>query len=137
MRQTSNLILLIFKRIFIFSQIWFQNKRARCRRRVNNNNMNQNTQPFVQASPMLPPVTPYGVMPTRHMMTSSPIPGITSYYHRMLGSPSSNNIQRLPGQFSTNEIPSNFQGSNHSATFQNHAFPAVSLTSFVPPMSSA
>ncbi|XP_045207028.2 pituitary homeobox 1-like [Mercenaria mercenaria] len=108
-------------------KIWFQNKRARWRRRVNDNKNNQ-PQSFLPMSPMLSPVTPYGFMPTGNMLTSSPLQNFPGYFNYpwMQG----NNNQQLPGQISTNQIPPNYQTANHSAALQNQASSTVSQTPF-------
>ncbi|XP_053377973.1 homeobox protein orthopedia-like [Mercenaria mercenaria] len=108
-------------------KIWFQNKRARWRRRVND--VNNYPQPFLPVSPMLSPVAPYGFMPTGHMMTSSPPQAIPGYFNYpwMQGSLSPNNNQQLPGQFPANQAQSRLQATNQGASLQNQHFPAVSM----------
>ncbi|XP_045165821.2 paired mesoderm homeobox protein 2-like [Mercenaria mercenaria] len=115
-------------------KIWFQNKRARWRRRVNDNKNNQ-LQSFVTMPPMLPSVAPYGYMPMGHMMTSSPLQNFPGYFNYpwMQG----NNNQQLPGQISTNQIPSSYQTTSHSAALLNQASSAVNTAPFTGTLSSA
>jgi len=100
------LFLLIF--LFISFQIWFQNKRARWRRRVNDN-MTAYPQPFMPMSP----VPQYGFMPGMHMMSSSPqqMGGYFNYPWMQTGSISpNNNTQQLTVNPSMNPAHSRLQG---------------------------
>ncbi|XP_060578650.1 homeobox protein DLL-1-like [Ruditapes philippinarum] len=108
-------------------KIWFQNKRARWRRRVND--ANNFPQPFLPMSPMMSPVTPYGFMPTGHMMTSSPSQAMPGYFNYpwMQNSLSPNNNQQLPCQFPTNQTQSRLQATNQGAGLQSQHFPAISM----------
>ena len=80
-------------------------------------------------SPMMSPVTPYGFMPTGHMMTSSPSQTIPGYFNYpwMQSSLSPNNNHQIPCQYSSNQTQSRLQPSNQGTSFQNQHFPAISV----------
>ncbi|KAL4226549.1 Homeodomain [Mactra antiquata] len=114
-------------------KIWFQNKRARWRRRVSEN-MNTYPQPFLPVPAMMSPVAPYGFMPPSHMMTSSPSHPFTNFFNYpwMQGSLSPNNNQHLQNQISTNQNGSRLPPTNQGAALQNSHYPSVSVPPSVP-----
>ncbi|XP_060554241.1 pituitary homeobox 1-like [Ruditapes philippinarum] len=117
-------------------KIWFQNKRARWRRRVSDNK-NNNVKSFLPTTAMLPATT-YGYMPTGHVMTSYPfqnIPGYMSYPWIQGYSGHSYMSQPLTGQNLANQIP--YQTSNQSTTLTNYGSTGLSANSHVPTMSSS
>ena len=92
-------------------QIWFQNKRARWRRRVNHN-MNSPANHFMPVSPVLPQVTPYGLMQTP-FVSSSPSQGMLGFFNGQASySPYTN-------QLANNQFANN-QGHNRLANTQGH-----------------
>ena len=109
---------------FVF-QIWFQNKRARWRRRVNDN-MNNPYSHFMSMSPVLPPqMTPYGFMPTAPFMTSSPTQGMPGFFNYP-GSPNNNptnqNMSRLqPANQMQNNNQLTAQGMQQTASTTSHS----------------
>ena len=106
-------------------QIWFQNKRARWRRRVNDN-MSSYPHPFMPMSPMLSPVGPYGFMPTGHMMTSSPPQMMPGYFNYSVPGPYSptnmSNNTRIHSAYpsSTQQFPVN---PSQQSTFSSRSSP--------------
>ena len=111
---------------FGYFQIWFQNKRARWRRRVNDN-MNNPYNHFMSMSPVLPQVTPYGIMQTPPFMTSSPSQGMPGFFNYQ-GSVSPNNnhanqnISRLPpsDQMHGANVQPTSQGMQPTTTSASH-----------------
>ncbi|XP_060554240.1 homeobox protein unc-42-like [Ruditapes philippinarum] len=113
-------------------KIWFQNKRARWRRRVSDNK-NNNVQSFLPTTAMS-----YGYMQTGHVMTSYPFQNIPGYmsYPWIQGYAGHNFMsQPLTGQNLANQIP--YQTSNQSTTLTNFGSTGISANSALTTMSSA
>lgn len=116
---------------FLWFQIWFQNKRARWRRRVNDNMNAGYAQQFVPMSPMLSPVPQYGFMPGMHMMSSSPqhVGGYFNYPWMQPGSISPNNNTQVPLAANPAHVQSRLQA-NQSTAMNVHGqqFPPITMT---------
>ena len=96
--------------MFCFFQIWFQNKRARWRRRTSNN-MNSPFNHCMPMSPVLPQVTPYGMMQTQ-FMTSSPIQAMPGFHSQGSLSPYTNQLANK--HLVSKHIPNSQLGNNQS-----------------------
>ncbi|WAQ96394.1 PITX3-like protein [Mya arenaria] len=112
-------------------KIWFQNKRARWRRRVNNS-MNSYTAGLVPRTPAMSPVHPYSYMTPGHMVvTSSPQHVAYGYFNPWIQkssiSPNNNRSAQFPvnpAQPRLSPTPTTLK----SASLSNMAYPSVTMT---------
>ncbi|WAR26680.1 ISX-like protein [Mya arenaria] len=111
-------------------KIWFQNKRARWRRRVNDT-MNTYPSGFMPMTPAMSPVHPYGYMTPGHMMAaSSPQHMASGYFNPWMQTNSLSPNNNSNTQLSMHQIQSRLPPTKNLTTgcLPNQAYPAVTMT---------
>ncbi|WAQ96395.1 PITX1-like protein [Mya arenaria] len=112
-------------------KIWFQNKRARWRRRVNNS-MNSYTAGLVPRTPAMSPVHPYSYMTPGHMVaTSSPQHVASDYFNPWIQTSSIRPNKNHSAQFPVNPAQPRLSPTPttlKSASLSNMAYPSVTMT---------
>ena len=115
-------------------QIWFQNKRARWRRRVNDST-NSYPQGFMPT--MMSPVHPYGYLAPAHMMAASS-PQMAGYFNYPLmqpgaTSPNNNTASQIPFNPAYMRLPVTTLNSMHlSAHYPSITMATGSATPYAP-----
>ncbi|XP_052777398.1 pituitary homeobox 2-like [Mya arenaria] len=112
-------------------KIWFQNKRARWRRRVNES-MNSYPAGLVPMTPAMSPVHPYSYMTPGHMVaTSSPQHVFTGYFNPWIQTNSINPDSNSSAQLPVNPTQSRLSPTSTtliSASMSNQTYPSATMT---------